>query len=231
MKALYFWWTLYEFLPNWPRCHIFASVAGNLGTNWEVSALMSYLPNLSPLRSDVSLDSKMLSCTKTHTHKPGYDEKIVVKNYKKMHLRFLIHLFWFPHPYLMICYVNLGFGIHMKRIKMLVAWWLTLFLWSTFRPQRNSQWKKYWSWRRLKVFFRFLMWYHVHVAWELLAILDLMRGKRVFPCWSAVFPGSFCSLKWVTKVLHQKATCDCFGCMFVCKYSPTSVGTAWWNWK
>lgn len=57
-----------------------------------------------------------------HTHKPGYDEKIVVKNYKKMHLRFLIHLFWFPHPYLMICYVNLGFGIHMKRIKMLVAW-------------------------------------------------------------------------------------------------------------
>lgn len=26
-----------------------------------------------------------------HTHKPGYDEKIVVKNYKKMHLRFLIH--------------------------------------------------------------------------------------------------------------------------------------------
>lgn len=166
-----------------------------------------------------------------HTHKPGYDEKIVVKNYKKMHLRFLIHLFWFPHPYLMICYVNLWFGIHMKRIKMLVAWWLTLFLWSTFRPQRNSQWKKYWSWRRLKVFFRFLMWYHVHVAWELLAILDLMRGKRVFPCWSAVFPGSFCSLKWVTKVLHQKPTCDCFGCMFVCKYSPTSVGTAWWNWK
>lgn len=166
-----------------------------------------------------------------HTHKPGYDEKIVVKNYKKMHLRFLIHLFWFPHPYLMICYVNLGFGIHMKRIKMLVAWWLTLFLWSTFRPQRNSQWKKYWSWRRLKVFFRFLMWYHVHVAWELLAILDLMCGKRVFPCWSAVFPGSFCSLKWVTKVLHQKPTCDCFGCMFVCKYSPTSVGTAWWNWK